>query len=250
MMTTSFPVTCPQCGYRIMKTLGELEAVDDFRCPDCGLLIKVEGLRETLHRVPSGYRQTQAEHSTRVPQEVIQGIPVVRSHRTRRTLTSSLRYSRRGIYQRGPSMAQDTTAVDEQWETFRPQTWRKGAHKGERKMLYGIRDPGETMECLIGGAFGPDMEKAKFGKTFHSAIGVATDRRVIFVDKGLFGSTEVREMPYTSVDAITYSTRNVPCGTAHHRTRNNGRAHGDDQKKRNQAVCRLCSLSSVASRRI
>ena len=48
MMTTSFPVTCPQCGYRIMKTLGELEAVDDFRCPDCGLLIKVEGLRETL----------------------------------------------------------------------------------------------------------------------------------------------------------------------------------------------------------
>ena len=48
MMTTSFPVTCPQCGYRIMKTLVELEAVDDFRCPDCGLLIKVESLRETL----------------------------------------------------------------------------------------------------------------------------------------------------------------------------------------------------------
>ena len=103
-------------------------------------------------------------------------------------------------------MAQDTTAVDEQWEIFRPQAWRKGAHKGERKMLYGILDPGETMECLIGGAFGPDMEKAKFGKTFHSAIGVATDRRVIFVDKGLFGSTEVREMPCTSVDAITCST--------------------------------------------
>ena len=41
MMTTSFPVTCPQCGYRIMQTLGELEAVDDFRCPDCGLLIKL-----------------------------------------------------------------------------------------------------------------------------------------------------------------------------------------------------------------
>ena len=41
MMTTSSPVTCPQCGYRIMQTLGKLEAVDDFRCPDCGLLIKL-----------------------------------------------------------------------------------------------------------------------------------------------------------------------------------------------------------------
>ena len=45
MMTTSFPVTCPQCGYRIMKTLGEYEAQEDFRCPGCNLLIKVTDIR-------------------------------------------------------------------------------------------------------------------------------------------------------------------------------------------------------------
>ena len=41
MMTTSFPITCPQCSYRIMKTLGEYETQEDFRCPGCNLLIKV-----------------------------------------------------------------------------------------------------------------------------------------------------------------------------------------------------------------
>ena len=37
------------------------------------------------------------------------------------------------------------------------------------------------------------------------ALGVATDRRVIFLDKGII-STEVAEIPYTSIESISYSS--------------------------------------------
>ena len=37
-------------------------------------------------------------------------------------------------------------------------------------------------------------------------VAVATDHRVIFVDKGVLGSTEVSEMAYRRIEGITYST--------------------------------------------
>ena len=73
-------------------------------------------------------------------------------------------------------------------------------------MLHGLIEPGETLGCLIGGQFGPDLGQAKPGTSLHSGIIAATDRRILMVDKGLFGSTEVAEMPYESIEAITYST--------------------------------------------
>ena len=87
MMTTSFPVTCPQCGYRIMKTLGEYEAQEDFRCPGCNLLIKVNDIRG----IQESHQRTPEKHAAHVPQEVIRGLVFARSRRTRRNLVSSLR---------------------------------------------------------------------------------------------------------------------------------------------------------------
>ena len=95
--------------------------------------------------------------------------------------------------------------VDQQWTALNPK-WGKNDHKGEHAMLYGIIQPDEDLECIIGGSFGPDLGQAKVGDSFHRGIIVATDRRVLMVDKGLFGSTEVAEMPYHSIEAITRST--------------------------------------------
>ena len=39
----------------------------------------------------------------------------------------------------------------------------------------------------------------------HRGVAVATSKRVIFLDKGVFGSEEVSQMLYTSVEGVTHS---------------------------------------------
>ena len=95
--------------------------------------------------------------------------------------------------------------IDEQWQALNPE-WGKSEYKGEHEMLYSLIQPGEDLECIIGGLFGPDLGQAKPDKSLHRGIIVATDRRVLMVDKGWFGSTEVAEMPYHVIEAITHST--------------------------------------------
>ena len=75
-------------------------------------------------------------------------------------------------------------------------------------MLYDILDAEEDIERLIGGTFRADTDR--YHK--HAGVAVATSKRVIFLDKGVFGSTEVYEMPYRSVEAITYSTGMMAAG--------------------------------------
>ncbi len=75
-------------------------------------------------------------------------------------------------------------------------------HSGERKMLYDILDDDESIMSLVGGNFRKDTDRL----LYHKGIAVATTKRVIFVDKGLFGSTEVMELPYPTIEGVTYST--------------------------------------------
>ena len=96
--------------------------------------------------------------------------------------------------------------INDQWEAVRPRQWGTNKHNGERQMLYDLIDAGEDIECLIGGQFGPDVSQARIGNTFHQGICIATSKRVLMVDKGLLGSTEVAEMPYRNIETITYST--------------------------------------------
>ena len=77
---------------------------------------------------------------------------------------------------------------------------------GEGKMLY---DPLEDDERLMGCQFRPDMH-ATGGFTnmlqmgsLRKGVGVATDRRVLFLGEGVF-SEEVSEIPYTSIESISY----------------------------------------------
>ena len=90
-------------------------------------------------------------------------------------------------------------------------------HSGERKTLYDLLEDDEHMEALVGGMFGPDMQATggitKIVKegSLHKGVGAATDRRVIFLDKGIF-STEVAEVPYASIESISYSTGIIHAG--------------------------------------
>lgn len=91
--------------------------------------------------------------------------------------------------------------IDARWENIKPRGWGKNMHSGERKMLYSILDQDEEIEGLIGGNFRADTGRLRN----HKGVAVATSRRVIFLDKGILGSMEVQEMPYKSMEAITYS---------------------------------------------
>lgn len=93
--------------------------------------------------------------------------------------------------------------IGSQWEAVKPSTWGN-RHSGEREMLHSLVDEGETLEALIGGTYRAEQDTSRFHK--HEGIAVATNRRVLFVDKGVMGSSEVSEMPYRSIEAVTYST--------------------------------------------
>jgi hypothetical protein len=75
-------------------------------------------------------------------------------------------------------------------------------HTGERKMLYDILDDGEAIEGMLGGTFRQDTDRLHR----HKGVVVATSKRVIFVDKGVFGSSEVMMISYGSIESVTHST--------------------------------------------
>ena len=97
---------------------------------------------------------------------------------------------------------QKVEEINATWSSIKPGAWAKNMHKGEREMLYNILDDDETLKSIIGGTFRADTDRLHK----HSGVAVATTKRVIFLDKGIFGSTEVQELPYRSIEAITYST--------------------------------------------
>lgn len=93
--------------------------------------------------------------------------------------------------------------IDQQWNGLKPAWWGD-RHKGEREMLHSLVDEGETLEALIGGTYRAEQDTSRRHR--HQGVAVATSKRVLFVDKGVMGNTEVSEMPYRSIEAITYST--------------------------------------------
>ena len=46
----------------------------------------------------------------------------------------------------------------------------------------------------------------------HRGCAVATDKRVIFLDKGVFGSTVTAEIAYRNVESVTHSTGMIMAG--------------------------------------
>ena len=77
-------------------------------------------------------------------------------------------------------------------------------HSGEHEMIYDILDRGEDIKAMVRGSYRAEQDTIRTSK--HQGVAVATEKRVIFLDKGGFGSTEVSEMPFRSIEGITYST--------------------------------------------
>lgn len=97
--------------------------------------------------------------------------------------------------------------IDQEWYALIPEGWGSKKLAKEREMLYNVLEDDETMECLVGGHFGPDLGQSpiEMGKSIDSGVGVATDRRVILLYSG-FLSAEVAELPYRSVETISYGS--------------------------------------------
>ncbi len=97
--------------------------------------------------------------------------------------------------------ATERQRIDDQWEAVKPNSWGRNMNSGERRMLYGILTPGESIEAMVGGTFRQDT--ARIHK--HNGIAVATDKRVIFADHGIIGSDETMQINYSHIESITHS---------------------------------------------
>ena len=114
-----------------------------------------------------------------------------------------------GSQDQGKEQREKHDRIFQQWRTIRPSHWGAGKYDGERKMLAEILGNDENIECLIGGSFGPHLGHSSWrdgANTLHNGVGIATNKRILFLDKGLFLSKEVAELPYKSIEAITYSS--------------------------------------------
>ena len=92
-------------------------------------------------------------------------------------------------------------AIDDKWAAVAPWSG-KNVHSGERRMLYDILNADEYIERMVGGRFLKDTDRLHK----HNGIAVATNKRVVFVDKGVFGSTEIMSIAYDSIESVTHST--------------------------------------------
>ena len=69
-------------------------------------------------------------------------------------------------------------------------------------MLFEIADDNEDILALVGGTFRADTDRLHK----HNGVAVATSKRVLFLDKGIIGSSEVMEIGYRNIESITYSS--------------------------------------------
>ena len=95
--------------------------------------------------------------------------------------------------------------ITEQWLDSMPggpTGWGEGKFKGEREMLIAMVDDDEDVQAVLGGTFRADTGRV----SPHQGVVVATTKRVIFLDKGILGNTEVMEIGYRNIESITYST--------------------------------------------
>lgn len=102
--------------------------------------------------------------------------------------------------------------IEDEWARYIPKGWGAfgdaNMFSGEREMLKEIMDDYEHIHGLVGGNYRADTHRmAK-----HRGCAVATDKRVLFLDKGVFGSTETAEIAYRNVESVTHSTGMIMAG--------------------------------------
>ena len=103
-------------------------------------------------------------------------------------------------------MPADRQKIDQQWLQAAPN-WRpfkQNGYRGEHDLLYDVLQEDENIEAMVGGMFSPELKSSGWSR--RAGIIVATNHRVLFLDKGMFGNKEVADMPYVSIETVAYST--------------------------------------------
>ena len=129
-----------------------------------------------------------------------------------------------------PSSKQER--IDTQWYAVIPKDWgppgsnARMHNSDERKMLYDILYQDEEIKAVVEGTYRADRSERDTDRLeLHTIVAVATDRRVIFLDKGMFGfldrkpdrysrlsdrlkmrSEEVFKIPYSSIEGIAHNS--------------------------------------------
>ena len=130
----------------------------------------------------------------------------ITKNREKRGLDDTI--DRMGLEGEWVEMARKHQAIDEQWSIVKSSSDSMKMHSGERRMLYDLLDDGERLEGLVGGTFRKDTDRLHK----HSGVAVATDKRILFLDHGILGSTETMEIGYRHIESVTHSTGMVMAG--------------------------------------
>lgn len=81
------------------------------------------------------------------------------------------------------------------------------AIKGEREMLAKSLDPGESLVYAISGTYSENLGQYNrpFLEEAHIGCVALTDRRVLFLDKGILGNEEIAEVPFPRIESVKHS---------------------------------------------
>ena len=90
------------------------------------------------------------------------------------------------------------------------------SYNGEHRMLYDIPDDDENIEYWLGGRWGEEGEFGTPGLGVtdlqgHKGIAVATDRRVLLLNKGKI-TNNVVELPYQNIENVEFNDGMVSSG--------------------------------------
>ncbi len=96
--------------------------------------------------------------------------------------------------------------IDDEWHVLNP-SWGENKHKGEHAMLYDVVSLGESLLCVMAVQIGRQASQARRMKRSNGIV-VATDERLLLLSKGVFGSGEATEVPYSNVSEFSESADN------------------------------------------
>ena len=88
--------------------------------------------------------------------------------------------------------------INAQWRERSPE-WQLDAHKNEREKLFDVLSDDEDIERLINGIYKTDVK----GAEEHNGVVAATDQRLVFVYKGMFGE-HLDETAYGDIERVEF----------------------------------------------
>ena len=105
-------------------------------------------------------------------------------------------------------MAMNTKAqrIEESWDRIKPKSWGKGTHRRKREALYDLLDNDELPERMIAGVF-TGTRSGEF--ILIDGVVVATNKRVLAVDRGMLGKEQVHQIDYKDIRDIYHNKNDV-----------------------------------------